>query len=127
MSDQATAPQALLTRLAELICEFDTSKINDQAISLSRTAIIDTIGVTLAGVTEPCVTNLFKVLGVGTAPGVSTVFGTAIKTSALDASFINGVGSHAHDYDDFSRWAGINQHRSSHHCLRWPKNEAQRA
>ena len=59
MSDQATEPQTLLTRLAELICEFDTSLINDQAISLSRTAIIDTIGVTLAGVTEPCVTNLF--------------------------------------------------------------------
>ena len=109
MSDQATEPQTLLTRLAELICEFDTSLINDQAISLSRTAIIDTIGVTLAGVTEPCVTNLFKVPGVGTSPGASTVFGTAIKTSALDASFINGVGSHAHDYDDFSQPMGGHQ------------------
>ena len=65
MSDQVKESQALLTRLAELICEFDTSRINDQAISLSRTAIIDTLGVTLAGVTEPCVTNLFKVPGVG--------------------------------------------------------------
>ena len=109
MSGQVKESQALLTRLAELICEFDTSRINDQAISLSRTAIIDTLGVTLAGVTEPCVTNLFKVPGMGTAPGASTVFGTATKTSALDAAFINGVGSHAHDYDDFSQPMGGHQ------------------
>ena len=52
--------QTLINRLASLICHFDTSLINEQAISLSRTAIIDTLGVTLAGVVEPSVVNLLK-------------------------------------------------------------------
>jgi 2-methylcitrate dehydratase PrpD len=99
----------LIDRLAELICEFDGSCINEEAIALSRAAIIDTIGVTLAGATEPCVTNLFKIPGMATAPGGSTVFGTHIQTSALDATFINGIGSHAHDYDDFSQSMGGHQ------------------
>jgi len=99
----------LINRLAALICNFDTGLINAQAISLSRTAIIDTLGVTLAGVVEPCVANLLKTPGIATAPGQSTVFGTDKKTSALDAAFINGVGSHAHDYDDFSQPMGGHQ------------------
>ena len=37
------------------------------------------------------------------------MFGTHIQTSALDATFINGVGSHAHDYDDFSQSMGGHQ------------------
>jgi 2-methylcitrate dehydratase PrpD len=101
--------QTLINRLASLICHFDTSLINEQAISLSRTAIIDTLGVTLAGVVEPSVVNLLKTQGIGTAPGQSTIFGTDKKTSALDAAFINGVGSHAHDYDDFSQPMGGHQ------------------
>jgi len=101
--------QTIINRLSALICNFDTGLINEQAISLSRTAIIDTLGVTLAGVGEPSVANLLKTPGIATAPGQSTIFGTDKKTSALDAAFINGVGSHAHDYDDFSQPMGGHQ------------------
>ncbi|MFM7010253.1 MAG: MmgE/PrpD family protein, partial [Betaproteobacteria bacterium] len=107
--DQMERVNTLIERLAELICDFDVTCINEEAMALSRAAIIDTIGVTLAGATEPCVTNLFNIPGMATSPGGSTVFGTHIQTSALDATFINGVGSHAHDYDDFSQSMGGHQ------------------
>lgn len=109
MIEKPASDQTLINRLATLICQFDTRLIDAQAIDLSRTAIIDTLGVTLAGVGEPCVSNLLKTPGIATSPGVSTIFGTGIKTSALDAALVNGVGSHAHDYDDFSQPMGGHQ------------------
>ena len=99
----------LLERLARLIHRFDIGKINHEAVTLSRTAIVDTIGVTIAGVVEPCATNLMRTPGVATAPGTCSILGTARKTSALDATFINGTASHALDYDDFSQPMGGHQ------------------
>lgn len=107
--NQPNATQTVLEQIAERIVSFDLKAITPQAIMLSRTAIIDTLGVTLAGAIEPCTTNLLRTPGVATAPGVCTIFGTAQKTSALDATFINGTASHALDYDDFSQPMGGHQ------------------
>ena len=107
--NQPTAPQTILEQIAERIVSFDLEAITPQAIMLSRTAIIDTLGVTLAGAIEPCTTNLLRTPGVASAPGICTIFGTAQKTSALDATFINGTASHALDYDDFSQPMGGHQ------------------
>ena len=106
---QPNATQTVLEQIAERIVSFDLNAITPQAIMLSRTAIIDTLGVTLAGAIEPCTTNLLRTPGVASAPGVCTIFGTAQKTSALDATFINGTASHALDYDDFSQPMGGHQ------------------
>ncbi len=107
--NQPNASQTVLEQIAERIVSFDLKAITPQAITLSRTAIIDTLGVTLAGAIEPCTTNLLRTPGVASAPGVCTIFGTAQKTSALDATFINGTASHALDYDDFSQPMGGHQ------------------
>ncbi len=106
---QPNATQTVLEQIAERIVSFDLSAITPQAIMLSRTAIIDTLGVTIAGAIEPCTTNLLRTPGVASAPGLCTIFGTAQKTSALDATFINGTASHALDYDDFSQPMGGHQ------------------
>ena len=50
--------------------------------------------------------SLLKTPGVAEAPGGSLIFGTERRTSALDAALINGVGSHALDYDDVSGTLG---------------------
>ena len=107
--NQPHATQTVLEQIAERIVSFDLKAITPQAIMLSRTAIIDTLGVSLAGAIEPCTTNLLRTPGVASAPGVCTIFGTAQKTSALDATFINGTASHALDYDDFSQPMGGHQ------------------
>jgi hypothetical protein len=52
--------QTVIQRLAERIRSFGDKNVTKQAIELSRTAIIDTIGVTLAGSVEPCATNLLR-------------------------------------------------------------------
>ncbi len=93
-------PFALL--LGRKIRDFAWEEVTPKALAVARTAIIDTIGVTLAGAAEPCTQILLATPGVGDAPGECTVLGTDRRTSALDAAFVNGTASHALDYDDFS-------------------------
>ena len=99
----------LLQRLAERVHAFGPADVTAQATALARTAIIDTIGVTLAGAVEPCAALLLKTPGVAEAAGNCTLFGTSRKTSMLDAAFFNGTASHALDYDDFSQPLGGHQ------------------
>ena len=99
----------LTQRLAERILAFGPAQMTPQATALARTAIIDTLGVALAGSKEACVTNLLRTPGVAQAPGPCTVLGTDQRTSALDAAFVNGTASHALDYDDFSQPMGGHQ------------------
>lgn len=99
----ASAPaDTIVTRLADLVCAFDRSRLTPKAVAAARTCILDTIGVTLAGLPEPCTQILLKTPGVATAPGKALIFGTSRRTSALDAALVNGTASHALDYDDFS-------------------------
>src|SRR6516225_8784190 len=96
------ASLTLATRLAERICAFRPEQMTARALSQSRTAIIDTIACTLAGIREPCAALLLGTPGVAEAPGEALVFGTDRRTSALDATLVNGTAAHALDYDDVS-------------------------
>lgn len=99
----------LLQDLASRVLAFGPDQMTPKATALARTAIIDTLGVALAGAAEPCVTALLRSPGIADAPGPCVVFGTERKTSALDAAFVNGTASHALDYDDFSQPFGGHQ------------------
>lgn len=105
----APSRDTILEQMATRICDFDLTAISPEAYRLAKTAIIDTLGVTIAGASEPCTTLLLDTPGVATAPGTSSIFGTSRQTSALDATFINGTASHALDYDDFSQPMGGHQ------------------
>lgn len=95
--------QTLIERLAGLVHSFEPRHLTAPALEVTRTAIIDTLGVTLAGSLEPCVALLLRTAGVADAPGPCTLLGSARKASALDAALVNGTASHALDYDDFSQ------------------------
>ena len=99
-AEKTQAPLAL--RLAEKICAFREEDMTAHALAQARTAIIDTIGCALSGAHEPCVEILSRTPGVAEAPGPALIFATRRRTSALDASLINGTASHALDYDDVS-------------------------
>lgn len=105
----APSQDTILEQMAAKICGFDLSAISPEAYRLAKTAIIDTLGVTIAGASEPCTTLLLETPGVATAPGTCSILGTRRQTSALDATFINGTASHALDYDDFSQPMGGHQ------------------
>lgn len=96
----------LASRLADRICSFHKGEVTARARAQARACIIDTVGVTLAGMVEGCTQILLKTPGVADAPGSSLIFGTDRRTSALDATLVNGTASHALDYDDFSSVLG---------------------
>ena len=92
----------LLEKLVQRVHGFDKRQLTKQSIAQAKVCILDTIGVTLAGYPEPCTQILLKTPGVAAAPGPALIFGTARRTSALDAALVNGTASHALDFDDFS-------------------------
>ncbi len=96
------AEASIATRMAEKICAFRDDHLTPKALTEARTAIIDTVACTLSGIPEPCTQILLKIPGVADAPGPALIFGTNKRTSALDAALINGIASHALDYDDVS-------------------------
>jgi 2-methylcitrate dehydratase PrpD len=74
------------------------------AVHWAKAGILDTVGVTLAGCGEPCAQIVRRVAsGNG---GLSLVYGSADRTSALDAALVNGVASHALDFDDMNNTLG---------------------
>lgn len=101
---QSASPLTL--RLAQRIHGFDAGKLGTVARQAVRTAIIDTIGVTLAGSAEPCVRLLLQTPGVAPPMNEASLFGMPSRTSTLDACLVNGTASHALDYDDFSEPMG---------------------
>ncbi len=94
--------QTLLQKFAARITGFDPAVISEAGRRTALFGIIDTVAVTLADLPEDCTQIALQTPGVADAPGPCLIFGTDRRTSALDATFVNGVASHALDYDDFS-------------------------
>ena len=62
-------------------------------------AVLDTIGVTLAGASEPAARSVQQVIAAeGTGP--CRVLGTPMTASATSAALANGTAAHALDFDD---------------------------
>jgi len=62
-------------------------------------AVLDTIGVTLAGAAEPAARSVQTVVAADGA-GRCRVIGTAMRASAANAALANGTAAHALDFDD---------------------------
>ena len=72
------------------------------AITTAKLAILDTLGVTIAGVatsTGQIACDVAKETGSRTA---STLIGAGLKVDPATAAFVNGTTGHALDYDDVS-------------------------
>lgn len=70
----------------------------------ARTAIIDTLGVTLAGSVQDGAEKLRAVIVPSAAAGNSRIFGTDLRLNALDAALLNGTSAHLLDFDDSNSW-----------------------
>ena len=88
--------------LAKRIIGIRYEELPREAICQAKRAILDTLGVALAGSGEPAVTLLRKVLGEESTAANSVVFGSQQRTGSLDAALINGTAAHALDFDDVS-------------------------
>ncbi len=92
--------------LAERIAGVRYDALPPEALHWAKTAILDTVGCTLAGSVEPCARIADRVTTGGTSNGPSLIFGTERRAPPLDAALINGTASHALDYDDVSNTLG---------------------
>ena len=83
--------------IAEIVAKSELSNVSADSITCAKHAILDWMGVTYAGLSEPLSLKLRECLAHG---GPSSIIGTRLSASAHDAALINGATSHALDYDD---------------------------
>lgn len=89
-------------QLAARITATRYEDLTPEAVYWSKVAVLDTLGVTLAGATEDAPRMLYDALGLGQTRGPSLMLGTAQRLACLDAALVNGVSSHALDFDNTS-------------------------
>ena len=92
----------LARQIADRIHALRFEDITPAALDWVRAAFVDTVGVTLAGMVEEGPRILLRVPGIAAARGPSLIFASDTRTTALDAALVNGIASHALDYDDVS-------------------------
>jgi 2-methylcitrate dehydratase PrpD len=96
----------ILEQIAEKIVTIRYDGLPREAIDWAKAAILDTVGVTLAGAGEDCARIVERTVAVGGAHGDCLVFGSDRRTGPLDAALINGTAAHALDFDDVSNTLG---------------------
>ncbi len=88
------------TRLAEFIVKSRREDFPPAALDAAKRAILDSIGVMLAGSAEPSARALHRIIAVEGGIPLCTVLGTPIRTGGVWAALANGVAGHALDFDD---------------------------
>src|SRR5262249_40562833 len=96
----------LLRDLADRICDVTFDRLPREAAATAKLAILDTIGVTLAGLAEETTAVVARVLHRTAAPGPALLFGSSGRVDVLSAALINGVAAHALDFDDCNNTLG---------------------
>ena len=87
-------------RLADFILSTSLRDCPDAAIAQTRRAALDTIGVMLAGATEPVARAVRAVARADGSAPLCSVVGTSLRASTAWAALANGAAGHAHDFDD---------------------------
>ncbi|MBV9018963.1 MAG: MmgE/PrpD family protein, partial [Alphaproteobacteria bacterium] len=96
----------IIEGIAERLGAIRDDELPAEAVRWAKAAILDTVGVTLAGAREPCAQIAAGVLGLGEAGGDCVIFGTDRRAAPLDAALVNGTAAHALDFDDVSNSLG---------------------
>ncbi len=95
----------LASELAARVLAFRDPQLDETLVAAARTAVIDTLAVTLLGSVEPSTRMVRAALG-NALNGPARILGSGERASVLDAALVNGVASHALDFDDFTQEFG---------------------
>jgi 2-methylcitrate dehydratase PrpD len=90
----------LSSELADYIQYVTYQDISAKVVRRAKEAVIDGIGVMLAGYSTDCGTLIRRYIGGLGVSGNCTAVGDASALPAEYAALVNGVNGHAHDYDD---------------------------
>jgi len=97
---------SLLETVAERIAAIHYEQLPHEALHWAKVAILDTVGVTLAGAGEPCTGIVLSMLESGGGAGDCLIFGHRRRLPPLEAALVNGTAAHALDFDDVSNSLG---------------------
>ncbi|MFQ5682578.1 MAG: MmgE/PrpD family protein [Candidatus Binatia bacterium] len=86
-------------KIAEFVVGTNYGALPAGALETAKTALIDCVGVALAGSKEVSAKICSRMVQQESARGESTVFGQGFKSSPVMAAFANGTAAHALDYD----------------------------
>ena len=89
---------AVTQALAEFIAGFPADRIPSPAFEAATRAVLDTLGVALAGAVEPPAALAARLAP--DLPAGSAVWGQNRRSTPAYAALINGAAAHALDYDD---------------------------
>src|SRR2546425_4003096 len=86
-------------KIAQFVVDTKYEKIPPKAIETAKTAVLDCLGVALAGSKEEDAKICAQIARQESAKEEATVFGQGLRTSAMHAAFANGTAAHAMDFD----------------------------
>ncbi|MBI2152968.1 MAG: MmgE/PrpD family protein, partial [Candidatus Rokubacteria bacterium] len=87
-------------RLAEFIVKSRWEDLPPAAIDAAKGAILDSVGVMLAGSVEPAALIVQRLAEAEGGAPLCTVLGTRLRTGGVWAALANGTAGHALDFDD---------------------------
>ncbi|MFH1087606.1 MAG: MmgE/PrpD family protein, partial [Chloroflexota bacterium] len=82
------------------VVETDYDRMPPEAVNAAKRAMLDTIGVTLAGSAEPQGRIVARLAARSGCKPVAGIIGGKLRVSCADAALANGTAGHALDYDD---------------------------
>jgi len=86
--------------LAQRVASSDYSRLPDDTRAVAKQAILDFLGVTLAGINEPLSRILREEISEQGGNQQAQLFGIHQRGTLVQAALLNGAAGHAHDYDD---------------------------
>jgi 2-methylcitrate dehydratase PrpD len=93
--------RGLTDYVAKFVSRAKYEDIPGDVVELGKKSILDGLGLALAGSNAQTGTLCRQYLEkIGVCDGISTIIGSAQKTSPRFAAFVNGVSIHADDFDD---------------------------
>jgi 2-methylcitrate dehydratase PrpD len=95
---------SLARELATRVTAMRYDDLPPRAVDACKLAVLDTIGVALAGASEDAARLVEDTLEA--AGGPCLILGSARRAGALDAALVNGVAAHALDFDNTAKSLG---------------------
>jgi len=96
----ATQTIQVTEKLADFIVHTPASAIPETVFEHAKVALMDWVGVTMAGKDDPLVIKLLTYADLMGGREQCTIIGHGIKKSLAQAALVNGSAGHALDYDD---------------------------
>jgi 2-methylcitrate dehydratase PrpD len=92
-------PGSAMSKLSGFIANTRYDTIPPRALETAKVAIMDSLGVAIAGAREESAEISGRMIREERAKEEAIIYGQRFKSSAMQAAFVNGTAAHAHDFD----------------------------